>query len=476
MNVNHIVLLLMTRMLLIGCKDIQTSNLDTLGDNDEGVYIDISMDGEESVEKEVEYCADDTECDRGYRCSPATQECTKIPDCLPNSGRQHGLKHGECIPCSSDDECGWFPGAGLDFCWPDGGCRDVPPFRIFSTRVVTTNGTVSMSNQHIESTGNVNEGDRTCLSVVPTFREDLFHVDIIQLDLCASTLYFKGRNSPVIPGTDKSQDATISFNDVRDYENKKRILYPGIIPYNPDNPGTTGCRTDPDRVRVHTVLREGPTHDVGNNEQFTKDMVDGRHHFHPSILSSVTMGKDTVCFSAKAITAPDVPIYIEATIDVTPDTSVHHASMSGDKQKRDVLSEDEVEGLYRVYGLTVDDPSLPMEWKGIVSSPRRYAPAPTTISLTNGFAPSLATTGSGSPITSEDSMYVSCPGGTKFDGVAGICEQPAVSKDLFFWLLIASTIVLIIGSVLFIVRLKSHNEYMMHLIRTGQIIHIKDHN
>lgn len=450
---------------------------------DEGVYVDVSMmapdeagtDADrvhESVALEsggdqapVVFCVDDTDCARGYRCSAATQECTKIPECLPNSGREHGLKHGECLPCTTDDECGWFTGAAYDFCWPDGACRDVQPYRLFFTRVDAVNRTASVQR--------VAEGDRVCVSVVPAFREDLFHVDVRRLDLCASTLYFAGADTPVAAGTDRAaawyqQRGALHAAHLAVTSENQDIQYPGILPLDPDRPGSTGCRTDPDRVRVHTVFRKARAAAAaepatGGGERAAADEVDGRHHFRPSVLSSVTAGFDTVCFDAKAVTAPRVPIYIEAKVDVTPATSVWEPARADA-----ALSQDEILGLYRVYGLLGDD----LEWRGVVSSPRRTAPAPSTIALLDGLSPALSNLpGMGGPAPS--SMFVACPLGAKFDGVAGICEQPGVSNDLFFWILIASAIVLVAGAVLFVVQLKSHNEYMMYLIRSGQIVHLR---
>lgn len=426
-----------------------------------GVYIDISMDDtydlegniEESVEQShsaldlesssgAEFCEEDSDCARGYRCSTATQECTKIPDCIPSSGREHGQRHGSCILCSSDSECGWLRGAGADFCWPDGACRTSPPFKIVSTLVG--------SNVNTSSSNSARQGDRICLTVVPTFVEDLFRVDIIQLDMCASTLYFQGAKSSVAPGVDKSLNKKGADNE---------ITYPGISPYDPDSPGTTGCRTDPEYVRVHSVFsktRKGHETKKGG-ETFVRTSVDGTHHFHTSVLSSVTAGDDTVCFDARAITAPDVPVYIQAKVKVS-------ASHGGQED----ISKEEEEGVYRVYGLRRHS-----TWEGTVVSPSKPSPEISTIRLSNGLAPVLSSKmGETGPVTTEDSMFVSCQVGTTFDGVAGLCESPNVSKDLFFWMLIVSVVVLIMGSVLFVVRLKAHNEYMQRMIHSGVVVHM----
>jgi len=435
-------------------------------EEDHAVYIDIAADKAEDGGGDIEYCADDTDCGKGYRCPPATHECTKIPDCLANSGREHGARHGECIRCTSDAECGWFPGAAYDFCWPDGACRDVPPFRILSTRIAPEDGDGVLDG--------VRQGDRVCVTVSPVVRQDLFRVDVTRLDLCASSLYFRGAHAPVVPGVDKSLGRIVDKEGLGRIVDKEGLggkedldqdngfaayRYPGILYYDADNPGTSGCRTDPDRVRVHTVFKQSAKKTrarAGSAAYDGEHTSDKRHHFHTTTLSTVTKGQDTVCFDARAMTAPDVPIYIQAKVDVAP------ARTKGDRE----LSPDQLIGLYRVYALLHDD-NADAEWSGVVPSPRRRVPEASSgeppIPLHSAFV-------SAADADASAQMFVSCPTGVKFDGVAGVCEQPSVSKNLFFWMLIASVIALIVGSVLFAIRLRAHNEHMRRVIESGQIL------
>ena len=53
--------------------------------------------------------------------------------------------------------------------------------------------------------------------------------------------------------------------------------------------------------------------------------------------------------------------------------------------------------------------------------------------------------------------------------MAGLCEAPSIANEVFFWVLIGNTLVIIVGAVLFILALKQHNDDMLYLVRNGFI-------
>lgn len=493
--------------------------------------------------EDMSQCYDDTECDKGYICSKETHTCQYIQVCDAISGRMHGLRHGECIPCTTDNECGWQPDntamkkrtgqqqeqqqrkeeepmslipGRKDHCWPDGGCRHTEPFKLITFKV-TKNG-----NEHTSSVaGNNNEGtssygayhtdasfflqhysvapskrfskgDRMCITVAPNIEQEKtawLSIDIMKLEMCASKTYFEGSISSSPYHRERlEQEIQHQQSQIHPYQRKPDIFYPGIIHYDPKKPSTTGCRTNNNQIRKYTVFTksEKNPNDMKDHTKHKKNelfailaMGNGhdnddnkKHHFHPSTeISTITSGGDTVCFDAVPVTAKDVPIYVEATIRVSSPAGsrvgVGHAGSSN------VSIEDQKMMLEMLYGIHNDDDNDINNnhyWRGIVASEKFKS---TTQYHNYQYYDFNNGDDDGSndyhSYTNDDGIFVNCDSGTKFNGVAGLCEAPTIANQVFFWVLIANTLVIIGGSILFVFALKKHKDDMLYLVRNGFI-------
>lgn len=560
----------------------------------EAVYV--STDGEYENNNEGEYtqvestdmskCYDDTECEKGYICSKETNTCQFIQVCDLISGRSHGLRHGECIPCTSDYECGWQPerttmmnagiksvvpidknepesdnnnnnnnknaGVGnhnnkenkmyytsttstrMDHCWPDGGCRQTEPFRLITFKV-TKNSDI-MREPEIINNGppgysvvparKFSKGERMCVTIAPNIEESKaswLSIDIMKLEMCASNAYFEGlgkgetrlKSSSHINQRQETLKREIEQqqNQLHHYQRKPDFFYPGIVHYDPAKPSTTGCRTDNNRVRKYTVFTksEKNLNDMKDhtkhkkNELFTIISMDDNHHFHPSTeISTITSGGDTVCFDAIPITAKDVPIYVEATIRVSPGSGDSQRNQSSSQQPASIQDQKlMLEMLYGIHngnvGINKEDTFQGKEdesnrhgkgfkvasnvyWQGIVASDKFKRNVPQSLNEYNGGAGGGDSTLYGyyhHHVEYEDyehdddddgnGIFVNCDTGTKFNGVAGICEAPTIANQVFFWVLIANTLVIIGGSILFVLALRKHNDDILYLVRNGFI-------
>jgi hypothetical protein len=395
------------------------------------------------------FCLDDTDCEKGYRClmHSTIRECVKIPECMDNSGRENGGKYGECVACIGDEECGWF--SNYDYCWPDGACREYPPFKMY-TFVTKRHDDERGEEVVIEKSNKATQGERVCLSVVPWIKEEAFSLDISHLELCASSLYNFGKHRKILKALDRSLSKKKGLDDER---RAPDIHYPGIIHFDPNMPMNTGCNTDPSHVHTYTVFTIGKGEDAmkdhtPNREVQTRRFFRDPHHFHPSMeVSTITGGGDTVCFDAVAITAPDIPIYIQAEIRLKPSSSSPHIDANTTKDDTEALHS--VYGLYNsLYDADYKPSKIDYEWSGTVASPK-------FVDVYHGGAKR------GEErvyLDTRDSsgLFVNCPSGTKFDGVAGFCQRPTVTNSVFFWVLLASGVAFIVGAVFFAIHLTIH--------------------
>lgn len=405
-------------------------------------------------------CFEDVDCDKGHRCSPSTLSCEPIDQCSFRMGRREGLKHGECILCKDDSDCGWQPDVvspedghvvskRLDYCWPDGLCREYPPFTlsVFKVSENADNNTTNPSLS-IQDTRRFSKGDRVCVTVTPWFKEEAPHmkIDVDKLELCVSKHHFDGR-------IDKHGSSNPKYTN-HVYQRAPETTYPGILPYDANRPAETGCATPGGHIRSYIVFSDKTGKDSGVGRADWLRVAKDDNHFHTSMeFGSITAGKDTVCFDAIPMTHEQVPIYMQLKVTLS---SVDVVNVSKDHQKI----------LDSIYG-TADTGT----WSGVVCSPKwketRTATQPSSdAQLTQGY--------DGYHVEEEDDddddgLFVDCGIGTKFNGVAGLCESPSVSNQLYFWTLLGSTCVLIAGTIIFVIQLISHNKNLLHLVKTGHI-------
>jgi hypothetical protein len=338
-------------------------------------------------------CVDDTECDRGYRC--AENHCVEIPQCKPWQGRENGDRHGACLECRSDTDCGWWSKGEEKHCWPDGACRSVPPFYIMTFIKDYQNAT-----RVVEPASTFIRGQTMCASVIPSAGDQRDHLDvrIRKLQMCAlkQTAAFSDYRRGLRAAERKDAEEGRQEGAVFPYD--------GIQPYDALFHETTGCRSDPNTIRVYTVYDQD-------------EKIADFHHFE-AFAESGLPGTSTVCFDALPISPSTVPVYMEFTVSVKPsDAEIQ------EHEQQDVVGQLKAFGVAGKNGKD-ENGKKHQSWRGLVA-------------------------------TSQDiELFIGCPGGKEFDGVAGICERPSVAHELFFWVLLLSFVVLIAGSVFFVFEYK----------------------
>jgi hypothetical protein len=181
-------------------------------------------------------------------------------------------------------------------------------------------------------------------------------------------------------------------------EKEETFPYDGIKPYDALFHENTGCRSDPNTIRVYTVYNRD-------------DKIADFHHFE-AFEETGLPGTSTVCFDALPISPSSVPVYMEFTVAVEPsDAEIP------EHEERDVV------GQLKAFGAG-EKGEGETPWRGVVA-------------------------------TSHDvELFIGCPGGKEFDGVAGICERPSVASELFFWVLLLAFVILIGGSIWFVFEYK----------------------
>jgi len=389
-------------------------------------------------------CVDDTECDRGHMCDSETRVCVQIPQCEPWEGRENGHRHGDCIMCRSDTDCGWYKsknvGSGSElekentYCWPDGVCRTVPPLFIMTfvkKKVPVRNSTAPSSDTNVvvEPASAFTRGQTMCASVIASAADNRVHlnVSITRIQICALkqtarlSRYRKDLKEKKLANKKKrlvsqkfdesltQTERTFMLNE-QELELEQQIAYPydGIDPYDPLFHESTGCRTDKTALRVYTVYSAG------------KSSVADYHHF--DAFEEVGLpGTSTVCFQALPISPRSVPVYMELEVAVSRSKDAVE-----NKEEREQLA-----GLFKAFGLNNADSSSGKEqWNGLV------------------------------PTSPNFKLFIGCPGGKEFDGVAGVCERPSVAKEMYFWVLLFGIVIMFAGIVVFFVE---YNKAQQHL-------------
>lgn len=233
-----------------------------------------------------------------------------------------------------------------------------------------------------------------CASVIPSAGDQRDHLDvqIRKLQMCALK-------------------QTAAFSNYRrglraaEEEEEEVFPYDGIQPYDALFHETTGCRSDPNTIRVYTVY---------DRDEKIADF----HHFE-AFEEIGLPGTSTVCFDALPISPSTVPVYMEFTVSVKPsDAEIQ------EHEEHDVTGQLKAFGIAEEGGKEEKGKKEESSWRGLVA-------------------------------TSHDiELFIGCPGGKEFDGVAGICERPSVAHELFFWVLLLSFVVLIAGSIFFVFEYK----------------------
>jgi|SRR6056297_1203263 len=420
-------------------------------------------------------CFEDVDCDRGLICSKTTMVCEPVDDCPFTFGRKDGHKHQECILCKDDSECGWQPNIPslddgnemiskrLDYCWPDGQCREYPPFSVNIFKI-ETNDTLDQENSDISviSTNKFSKGERACVTVSPWFKEEspFMKIDITSIQLCVSKQYFNGK--------------ILSYNTTAKhlYQRKPDIHYPGIIHYDATNPHNTGCQTHEGNIRSYIVYSSNELRTGKKGRTDWLRVSQDANHFHPSSkFTSITKGKDTVCFDVMPMTNPNIPIYMQTEI------SVHRVLLDKPRNNNNNNSEfhqerelDHQEILNSMYGVSNSSKSL--VWKGVVASPKfrsKWKEESAMESSQNTVKKNYEEYNNNNDDDDDGGLFVDCGRGTKFNGVAGLCESPSISNQLYFWTLLGSTLILIAGTIIFVIQINTHNKNILHLINTGHI-------
>jgi hypothetical protein len=231
-------------------------------------------------------------------------------------------------------------------------------------------------------------GQTMCASVIPSAGDQRDHLDvqIRKLQLCAlkqTAAFSNYRRNLQVSG---------------EGEKEETFPYDGIKPYDALFHENTGCRSDPNTIRVYTVYNRD-------------DKIADFHHFE-AFEETGLPGTSTVCFDALPISPSSVPVYMEFTVAVEPsDAEIP------EHEERDVV------GQLKAFGAG-EKGEGETPWRGVVA-------------------------------TSHDvELFIGCPGGKEFDGVAGICERPSVASELFFWVLLLAFVILIGGSIWFVFEYK----------------------
>lgn len=413
-------------------------------------------------------CSDHTECDKGFRCDDEIGYCVEIPKCQAWEGRENGDKHGQCLPCRSDTDCGWYKyitqqnenetsETFLDHCWPDGACRNVPPFFIMTFIKTQTSDNVSNATSSIEANNlpvvkpasKFTRGQTICASVIPTAgdKRKYLEVSIKRLEICALkqtaelSKYHRSLQKKRIREEMKkmTEGGTATQKQQSILEAEQKYLsnpYEGIVPYDSLFHDTTGCRSDKNAIRVYTVYdktKSTKKKGVYDYQQFNAFEEKG------------LPGTSTVCFQALPISPSNVPVYMEFT--VTIENAQQYSYMENEMNEQEIR---EIKSQFEAFGLKITENDYDDNGDKRISGDGGSVDINQNIAKWQGVVP-----------TSHDvEMFIRCPGGKEFDGVAGICERPSVAKELFFWVLIGFVVITIIGTVIFVFE---YNKYQMHL-------------
>jgi len=406
-------------------------------------------------------CDSSIDCPQRSFCDENVGTCVQVQDCEEGSGRVNGNKYGDCVECSTNEQCGWDK--KNIFCWPDHTCREKPPFFAYTTAFDDPN---TIKN-------NFTDGEHGCLTVGLNLNDTwgkYFTVNIFTLKECAIS------------------------NDIDPKWYGKHTLHGprapyGIEPFNQDEPKKTGCNTeDP---RIHTALiyskkRDVPMVDMIPGKKRTDKFVvsllqhrDGNpnpafddepmvvyydksdkdvnnnkesHRYGTKIVYEGTRDMATVCWEERAISPEGIPVYIEAVILVKPSEDIPIAS--------DFLSEEEVPkdnvgytekqmgiALSRYVNLLSSYGVLSIGGKLKIGDMMMLDKESGNFELLKDHTQISQTT---IPVSEFSQTWVDCWTDTKWNGNVWSCESPKLSFNTHVWILITSSIFLI-GMVVFVI-------------------------
>jgi len=396
--------------------------------------------------------------------------CVEVPGCSSSSGRKGGERQGECKPCEMSSECGWFQ--DKKFCWPDGECREIPPYIAYFSRF-----------EEPEHTQNkFRDGDAICLTIAlnvedPLLRS-LFTIEIISLEECAIH-----RNiNPMWYGKHTLHGAYAPY---------------GIAPFNSKSPRKTGCYTPDDRIHKKAIFNKKREVLLDKDKltttpylkpfgiesvETTQALVyfDQKHFDHmkdhplekrhlqegvkivfesmPSEFDNDDPTKEiggptsTMCWQENAISPKDIPVYFQADIEIHP-KDLKRVNLPAWKNTWNVtLTTEELKKMYvdtaSAFGVMKLD-SVALEMVGDAS-------VATSSAFLNSHRDKLSDMEKDGhvhyggiatvPISEFSSTWVECLKHTGFDETTARCESPNVDKELNVWILILSGIVLVMVS------------------------------
>lgn len=448
-------------------------------------------------------CMSEIDCPAKHMCHIGEDEpaktigfCRPIPKCYEDSGRLGGNKIGDCVLCSTQEQCGWY--SDNQYCWPDGTCRQDPPYFVYTT---------SFDDPDTLKT-NFTDGEEGCISIglnVPEILGKYFSIDITEVRECA----IRKNIDPRWYGKHTMHGKRAPF---------------AIEPYDPTNHKKTGCRTDDPRIHtslIYSVDRDKPIdvdsygrHQIGKKslrkgDKFVvsvqQNSVNGRvskgdtvlvyydkeeaaekgdnkdenskysHRYGTKIIYKNPNGMVTLCWMEKAISPKDIPVYIEAEITVTASDVPPEADIvvlekgtveeqeiekmeeakegieKGEEREKEGLETRnfDVEGYHErlqlsyldlLYSFGVKEITTESEENVVViegltdeTSSENESTLKTTYSTSNLLI----------PCGEYVHTWVDCPDNTKFDGVAGICETPGLDYWVHVAILITSALTLI---------------------------------
>ena len=430
---------------------------------------------EVETEEDEEVCDSSIDCPAKSYCDKETSVCKKVPECSVGFGRVNGSKYGDCVRCSTHDQCGWDK--INNFCWPDKLCKDKPAFFAYTT-----------SFDHPDNIkNNFTDGDRGCLTVGLNLNEKLskyFTVNVKLIRECA----IRNNIDPKWYGKHTLHGPRSPY---------------GIEPYNPDKHKKTGCRTqDP---RIHTALiyskdRDKPLTNIPSDMLQDKFVISMRNHdkgagaFPVDEPMVVHYGKTkgdknndreshrygtkmvyegdkdmaTVCWEERAISPQDIPVYMEAVILVR--ASNVDPVVSDFIQKEDseqMYSKEEYQIAFTKYMKFLSSYGLfefPDVWKEEDVFPTSLIQSKSDIFYLEGLDGSFSVKEEMPsstilvPASEFTQTWVDCWTDTTWNGVVASCESPKISYSVHVWVLIASSIAMLGGLAFLFIYLLYHRE------------------
>jgi len=400
-------------------------------------------------------CDTSIDCPSKSYCDEDTNTCVKVEECENGSGRLGGNKYGDCVPCSTNEQCGWDK--KNFFCWPDHTCRKDPPYFAYTTSF----------DDPDKIKNNFTDGEHGCLTVGLNLNDSMAKYLTVSI--------YNVRECAISNNIDPRWYGKLTLHG-------PRAPY-GIEPYDQDNSKKTGCNTkDP---RLHTSLiyskrRDTPMTDTIPSKKRTDKFVvalmkhkEGKpnrafddepmvvyydkrdkdinnkkssHRYGTKIVYEGTRDMATVCWEERAISPQNIPVYIEADILVHPSGKLPSVyDFVTNKGEDDKITDKDFEyaqhryfdllSSYGFNGLKKDDPFA-----------FEYDTGAFQMIDSNNIQPTLTTI----PVSEYSQTWVDCWTDTTWNGVVASCESPNLSYTVHVWILIVSSIWMI-GIIVYLV-------------------------